>query len=341
MVPPVRRHRRVSIHDVAREAGVSTTTVSHAINGKGRVDAGTRARVIAIADRLGYRANRTAVNLLRQRTGVIALTISAPEGMPIGLMQLDFYVHFINAATSAALDRGYALILAPPAGARSFDAVDVDGGILIDPLADDPLIDAMHARGIPVVTSGRDPEKPDDEGVWVDNDIAPSTHALLDHLVEAGARTIGLVAPPEVYSYGIDYRRGYEEWCEATGAEPRIANATDGLTETAGFHAAMQLLGDSDPPDAIFAALDRYALGTLSAAAARGLRVPDDLLVAAGTDSELARKARPPITALDLHPERNGEIAVKMLVERIDAPATPDDHVVVPADVVLRGSTRS
>lgn len=340
MASPVRNRRRVSIRDVAREAGVSTTTVSHAINGKGRVDAGTRARVIAAADRLGYRANRTAVNLLRRRTGVIALTISAPEGFPIGLMQLDFYVNFINAATKAALDRGYALILAPPAGASSFDAVEVDGGILIDPLAGDPLLEAMHARGVPVVTSGRDPQKPRDEGVWVDNDIAPATHALLDHLVAAGARTIGLVAAPAVYSYGIDYRRGYEEWCRATGARPRIAEAADGLTETAGMHAAMQLLDCPDPPDAIFAALDRYALGTLSAAAARGLRVPGDLLVAAGTDSELARRARPPITALDLHPEHNGAIAIEMLVERIEEPDTPDGHVIVPADFVVRGSTR-
>ena len=341
MATPARRGRRVSIRDVARVAGVSTTTVSHAINGKGRVDADTRARVIAIAEHLGYRANPTAVNLLRRRTGVLALTLSAPEGMAVGLMELEFFVRFVNAATAAALDRGYALILAPPSGASSFDAVDVDGGIVIDPVADDPLLRVLERRGIPAVTSGRDPARPENEGAWVDNDIVASTHALLDHMVDAGARSIGLVAAPTVYSYGIDYLRGYEEWCAASGAEPLIADAANALTETAGYEAAARLLAADPRPDGIFAALDRYALGTLLAASARGLRVPDDLLVAGGTDSERARTADPPITALDLHPERNGRHAVEMLIARIEDPAPPERPVIVPADVVPRASTRA
>ena len=340
MASPARHGRRVSIRDVARAAGVSTTTVSHAINGKGRVDAETRARVVAIAQELGYRANRTAVNLLHRRTGVLALTLSAPDGVTVGLMELDFFVRFVNAATAAALDRGYALILAPPSGASSFDAVDVDGGIVIDPVGRDPLLAVLERRGIPAVTSGRDPTRPETEGAWVDNDLAASTRMLLDHLVDAGARSIGLVAPPAVYSYGVDYRRGYEEWCAARGAEPRIAEASHGLTETAGYEAAIRLLSADPRPDAIFAALDRYALGTLLAASARGLRVPADLLVAGGTDSELTRNANPPITGLDLHPERSGRRAVEMLVARIEDPALPERPVRLPAELVPRASTR-
>jgi DNA-binding LacI/PurR family transcriptional regulator len=340
MAQQMRGGRRASIRDVAKAAGVSTTTVSHAINGKGRVDAATRKRVIAIAGELGYRANQTAVNLLRRRTGVIALTISAPEGIPVDLMQLDFFVRFVNAATRACLDHGYALIIAPPAGASSFDAVDVDGGIVIDPLADDPLLQALGQRRIPAVTSGRDPARPEDEGAWVDNDLVASTHGLLDHLVEAGAGSIGFVAAPAVYSYAMDYRHGYERWCAEHGIETQIAEAAHGLTETVGFHAASRLLDSPRRPDAIFAALDRYALGTLSAAAAKGLRVPDELMLAAGTDSELMRSATPPITGLDLHPERNGRLAVEMLLARIDDPDVPQRPAVVPADIVRRASTR-
>jgi DNA-binding LacI/PurR family transcriptional regulator len=341
MASPARRVRRISIRDVARAAGVSTTTVSHAINGKGRVDAETRARVIAIAEELGYRANPTAVNLLRRRTGVLALTLSAPEGLTVGLMELDFFVRFVNGATAAALDRGYALILAPPGSGSSFDAVDVDGGIVIDPLADDPLLEVLERRGIPAVTSGRDPGRPETEGAWVDNDLAASTHELLDHMVDAGARSIGMVAAPAIYSYGVDYRRGYEEWCAAGGAQPLIAEAAHGLTETAGYEAASRLLSGPERPDAIFAALDRYALGTLLAASAHGLLVPDDLLVGAGTDSELIRAASPPITGLDLHPERNGRRAVEMLITRIEDPSLPERPVRLPADLAPRASTRA
>jgi DNA-binding LacI/PurR family transcriptional regulator len=334
-----RRDHRISIRDVARAAGVSTTTVSHAINGKGRVDAATRERVVAIADRLGYRANRTAVNLLRRRTGMVAITISAPEGMPTGLMQLDFFVRFVNAATQTALDAGYALILAPPAGAASFDAIEVDGGIVIDPLADDPLLAVLAARGVPVVTSGRDPSRPADTGAWVDNDIVRSTRALLDHMRASGARMIGLVSAPAVYSYGMDYRQGYEDWCAAEGVDPRIAEAADGISEMAGFAAASGLLDSERPPDAIFAALDRYALGALAAATSRGLSVPGDLMLAAGTDSELTRSATPPISGIDLHPERNGRRAAEMLIARIEGAELGDAQAIVPADLVLRAST--
>jgi DNA-binding LacI/PurR family transcriptional regulator len=138
----------------------------------------------------------------------------------------------------------------------------------------------------------------------------------------------------------MDYRHAYEQWCAAHGVEPQIAEAAHGLTETVGFDAARTLLSSDRRPDAIFAALDRYALGTLSAAAAHGLRVPDDLLLAAGTDSELMRSARPPITGLDLHPERNGQLAVEMLLARIDDPDLPHRRAIVPADIMRRASTR-
>ena len=296
---------------------------------------------MAIARKLGYRANRTAVNLLQRRAGMIALTSSAPEGMPTGLMQLDFFVRFVNGATIAALDRGYAVVLAPPAGAESFDAVDVDGGIVIDPLAHDPLLQTLATWGVPAVTSGRDPSRPSDEGSWVDNDIAGSTHALLDHIRAAGAETIGLVSAPAFYSYGLDYRHGYEQWCADRDVDPQIVEATSGISELAGFEAATAMLQPPRRPDAIFAALDRYALGALAAARSHGLTVPGDVMLAAGTDSELTRTSDPPITAIDLHPEVNGRRAVELLIAHIEDTEAPDEQIVVPANLAARASTRA
>jgi DNA-binding LacI/PurR family transcriptional regulator len=327
----------VRIADVARIAGVSPTTVSHAINGKGRVGAQTRRRVLEVAKQLGYRADRNAVNLTRRRSGVIALTVSSPAGMSVGLTDLEFFVRFVNGATTEALELGYALVLVPPRGAFAFDAIAVDGGILIDPLVDDALLIDCDNRGIPVVTSGRDPSGT--HPAWVDNDLVASSRVVLEHLHERGARRIGLVAPPPIYSYGLDYRLGYEEWCAAHGCEPLIVEAEGALTETAGYTAAMSLLERADRPDAIYATLDRYALGTLLAAEALGLSVPAELLVASGIDSDLVRAASPSITALRLHPEECGRRAVVMLTAQIEDPSRVPEPSFVPTDLVVRAST--
>jgi DNA-binding LacI/PurR family transcriptional regulator len=229
------------------------------------------------------------------------------------------------------------LALVPPRRPFAFDGIAIDGAILIDPLGDDALLIDCDNRGIPVVTSGRDPSGT--HPAWVDNDLVASSHTVLDHLYERGARRIGLVGPPSIYSYGLDYRLGYEEWCAARGHEPLIIEAAGALSETAGYTAAMDLLERLDPPDAIYATLDRYALGTLLAAEALGLSVPADLLLASGIDSDLVRGANPSITALRLHPEECGRRAVEMLTGQIEDPSRVPDARFVPTDLVIRAST--
>jgi DNA-binding LacI/PurR family transcriptional regulator len=280
-----------------------------------------------------------AVNLLHQRTGMLALTISVPDGMTVGLTDLDFTVRFISAASARALERGYALVIAPPTGNMSFGSLAVDGGIVIDPLAADASVAALEERGLPVVTSGRDPALPAEAGWWVDNDIEGATGQLLDHLRDTGAERIAMIAPPSVYSYSLDYRRGYERWCEKAGCPPNIAEAESGLTEMAAYETAMRLLTAEPRPDAIYGALDRYALAAILAASTLGLRVPADLRVAAGIDSDVGRSCDPPITAIDLHPGLVGEAAVELLLERVEGPGGAPKHSVLPTTLHVRASS--
>src|SRR5690625_771858 len=118
--------RRADIRDVAREAEVSVTTVSHVLNNKGRVSSETRARVRRVAANLGYQPSRSAQNLVNRRTGILGLVVSSGswEGMQRGT--LHYFTQLMMGATTSAMSNGYALASLPPE--RSLDhSFDLDG----------------------------------------------------------------------------------------------------------------------------------------------------------------------------------------------------------------------
>jgi DNA-binding LacI/PurR family transcriptional regulator len=257
------------------------------------------------------------------------------------LSDFAYFAQLMSAAATAAIERGYALVLTPPAtGDGTWGGLDVDGAVIVDPVVGDVAVGSLRASGIPVVTTGRVPGDPPDEGTWIDNDHAAGTRAVLDHLHRRGAQRIALVASPPVTSYAIDLEAAYREWCAEHGSEPLVATATESLTEGSGYSAASQLLGLADPPDAIYATLDRLALGTLLAAHAHGTAVPAGLLVAGCTDSDAARTARPALTALNLHPDQLGRDAVHLLADLVEGREPARERVTVPTRIVTRASTR-
>jgi DNA-binding LacI/PurR family transcriptional regulator len=330
--------RPIGIKEVARAAGVSTTTVSHALSGKGRLPEATRERVRQIALDLGYRPSATARSLAGGRTGIIAMSVSGSEDFAVQVGDLDYFLQVINAATSSALERDYAVTLLPSDwGAETLARVPLDGGIVIDPVRSDPMVAALRRRGLPVVTLGRDLGGPAD-ATWVDNDHRAGTRAMLDHLVEAGASDVALLAAQMVSSYEADTLEAYTDWCAERGASPCVARVKGGLSERAAYAETVKLLQQADPPHAIYATLDRLALGALVAAEAQGLRVPEELLVAACTESDQSRHSRPALTALTLNPDQLAVEAVELLTDLIEGRETQRQRV-VPSILIPRGST--
>lgn len=330
---------RVGIKEVAAAAGVSVTTVSHALNDKGRLPEATRQRVRAVADQLGYRPNATARNLVVGRTGLIGLVVSQHGGPPFAVTDFAYFGQLMLAASTAAIGEGYALVLAPADGALAPQGgIAVDGAIIVDPVRDDPLVAALARAGITVVTTGR--MLGDDRSCWVDNDHMAGTRAMLDHLQRCGAERIALMTSPLEISYTFDVERAYRDWCSRARVEPLVKAPELGLSERAGYAAAGELLSLPEPPDAIFATYDRLAYGTLMAAEARGVRVPDELLLATtATESQAPEQARPALTTLNLNPEEIGRAAAGLLIALLDD-EQPARHVVVPHRVVVRSSTR-
>jgi DNA-binding LacI/PurR family transcriptional regulator len=333
---------KIGIKDVAAAAGVSITTVSHALNGKGRLPAETRHRVREVADQLGYRPNVNARNLAGGRTGLIALAVSQEPELAFQLGDFDYFASLIRYATMAALDRGYALAALPPVAdnEETFRRIPVDGAIVVDPVHGDPSLAYLRGQGTPILTTGRAVDGPEGaaDDYWIDNEHLEGIRAVLDHLAEAGARRIAMMLPQYPASYVVDMHRGYSKWCAEQGAEERIVMAGD-LSEAAGFEAAAVLLDGPNPPDAIYASLDRLAIGVLMAAETRGITVPQRLRIACCTDSYAARHASTPLTSLALNPERIGEEAANMLIDMVEGIEPRPRHRFIPTNLVVREST--
>jgi DNA-binding LacI/PurR family transcriptional regulator len=333
------RRKQVAIHDVARTAGVSITTVSHSLSGKGRVNEETRERVRLVARELGYRANALAQGLASGGKGLLALQVSGAAGPPLMVSDIEYFAELMNAATLRALEDGYWLVHAPPtARADAWAKLQPDGAVIVDPVAGDPLLGILQKQRIPVVTTGR-ASNDDKRTYWVDNDHTRGTRSMLDHLEQAGATRIALMMAPPVYSYTVDSQLAYDTWMREHGAEPVVAVVSESVSEGAAYGVALELLESSPRPDAIYATLDRLALGALRAAQSKGLSVPGELLIAGLADSEAARSSQPSLTTLGLRPDEIGRHAVEMLIALVERRPVQRRHRLVPTEVISRAST--
>lgn len=328
---------RITIRDVAKVAGVSLTTVSHALNGKGRIDQDTINRVRDAADRLGYEANHAARNLRVNRAGRIAVINSQSSPHRVSMIDLDHFVRLLSGATDTALQLGYATTLTLP-DQNLRRPLHIDGVILVDPIKHDPLLTSVRHSGIPVVTTGRDSSAEEPQLYVVDNDLASATTTILDHLLKQGAKRIALIGSSPLYSYSEDAMKAYRSWTKIHKMPALIEHVTGTLSESGGYTAALKLLKRDPAIDAIHCVTDRYAVGAMLAAETKKLSVPKDILVTAGTEGEIARSSSPPITALNLYPEEIGRNSAEMLIALIEKRPVATT-LCMPFDVILRESS--
>ncbi|QBR00970.1 LacI family DNA-binding transcriptional regulator [Paraburkholderia pallida] len=334
MQSPAPPKPRPTIADVARAAGVSTTTVSHALNDKGYVDPQTRQRVKDVARELGYRPSVRAQRLRTGEARTIALISSMPFEIAGGASRLGFLMEVAAVAAAAALTRGLALVLVPPvmAGRLPLEQLDIDGAIVIEPTADDANVTHLQERGLPVVCLGRLPGN--DAVPYVDIHSFATTALLLRHLHEQGSRQIALLIGAQQRNSYAESRAAYERFCAEHGMTPVIAVADEAGGEEAGREACAALLQQHPQLDGLCALVDAFAVGAVQGLADAGRRVPGDVRIATRYDGIRARSCRPPLTAVDLHLDEMASQAVALLFDHLagkgGAPsATPADPSLV------------
>lgn len=313
LVSNKRSSKGVTIADVAREADVSPTTVSHSLNGIGQVHERTRQRVIEVAERLNYRPSVRAQQLRAGRSQAIALLSSMPAAVSAGASRLGFFTELAMGCAEIALMRDYVLVLAPPMTDHSpLTHVDIDGAILLEPSPADQLADELITRGIPFVSIDGPAN-----ALSVDLHHEQAADVLLAHLLDRGATSIGLVASSSGRNAQRVFQDRYRTVAGRVGFPVIMAEANEADGEQGGYQATADLLAKHPDVDALCVSIDTFATGAVQAAVAAGRQIGDDLLVATRYNGTRAQTSSPPLTAVDLHLGDVSGAAVNLLLDQL------------------------
>ena len=330
--------RYVSIKEVAAKAGVSFQTASKVLNGGNvRVSSETAARIMAVAERLGYRPNTVARSLVQRSTATIGLI--AGDITDVALSQ------FAVAAERTARRHSHAVLVGNLAEGGEDGAVvaqmlidrRVDGIIAAAPqLEEDTEVADLLRRYVPAVSLHHVPGG----GVpLVGSNHRAGAAAATRHLIRLGHTSIGTITGPFRRHVVRSRLHGYEDALREAGIEPGedLAVEADWTPGTAA--AATRLLLERDPGmTAIFVHSDTMAIGVLSALAAAGRRAPDDVAVVGCDDMPFAEYLMPPLTSLRVPFAETGERAVQLLLRSIAGETPPDEPVRLPVELIVRES---
>ena len=333
--------RRTTITDVARAAGVHPSTVSRVLNGRAELSLlpETRERVVAAANRLGYRPSALARSLRLRRTFTL--------GMLVPDITNPFFPPIIKGVEDTAHARGYNLILCNTMDSSEREATylrvlrerQVDGLLIASSFMADSTISELRREKFPYVLLNRATRGSDDLAVLPNN--REGTAAGIDHLVELGHRRIGLVGGPQTTMTGQERLANARAALRRhrLAADDAMVAIADGFSEDAGYIAARHLLRGGEAPTAIFTANDLIALGTLRAAREAGLVVPDDLSIVGFNDIPQADLFDPPLTTVHVPQLEMGAKAASLLIAQLEREPIAQRRVVLDATLVIRGST--
>jgi DNA-binding LacI/PurR family transcriptional regulator len=332
------RGTRPTLEEVAARAGVGRGTVSRVVNGSPRVSERARQAVLKAIDELGYVPNRAARTLVTRRTDTVALVVAESDQRLFGE---PYFAGIIRGISNGLGDTGLQLLLALARSPAEYARLEhylttqhVDGVLLTSLHAEDPLPAKLEANGVPTVLGGRPPGLSPVSYVDVDNRLG--ARQAVGHLIADGRRRIATIAGPQDMGVGIDRLAGYREALGEAGLPEYVAFGDFG--EATGITAAERLLAAEPAVDAVFAASDPMALGTLRVLRRLGRRVPDDVAVIGFDDSAAAPLADPPLSSVHQSPEEMGVAMARLLVSRIRGETVADPVVIMRPHLVLRES---
>lgn len=328
---------RVTIRDVAAQAGVSVATVSKVINSRYGVAAETVARVHAVINDLGYEASLVAQSLRNHRTNVIGVLVADLE---------PFSAEVLKGAGDAIRGSGFEMVIYS-AGGHSGERTGwerrylsrlsgtlIDGAILVTPT----VVDVNY--GTPIVAI--DPHTGQSGLPTIDSDNLRGGQLATAHLLELGHRRIAMISGrPDLQSSQMR-EDGYRAALRAAGVP-----VSDDLVRVGAYdpqvsaECARELLTSANPPTAIFAANDVSAIAVIGAAAELGLDVPGDLSVVGFDNIPESALCSPPLTTVSQPIRQMGERSVQLLLRLLRGDQVEAIHITLATDLVVRQSARA
>lgn len=327
-----------TIHDVARRAGVSATTVSHVINSTRPVSNELRGRVVVAMDELGFQPNALARSLRRKQSHTIGLVVPDTAN--------PFFAEMARGIEDTAYAAGHTVILCNSDGETARESLylelllkrQVDGIVLVSAGESIEVSRTLLERALPIVMVDR--ELP---GVALDcvfTDQIAGGRMATDHLLGLGHTRIGCITGPTGLAPSEGRAAGYMASLHNAGrtVDPALIVCGD-FHDNSGYANAMTLLAQAERPSALFACNDLMAIGAMAAARALHIAIPGDLSIVGYDDIGLAAYMNPPLTTVAQPKYELGRVAAQMLLERTADHSLPPRRVLLRSSLVVREST--
>ena len=298
----------VTIHDVAKLAGVNSSTVSRVINGKATITPDTKERVYAAMRELDYHPNSLARSLASGLSGAIGVVVNARDAEAFSNV---FFSRSLFAIEQTAQARGYGLIL-PPTTVKP---------ALMETIGDFPYV----VLGTPDTLRS--------ETCWVDNNNEQGAEMAVRHLQKQGYQRIAYLGGHQKRGFTKRRIRGYQN--ANSGTETILT--TDGTAENA-YTLAFDALKTDDHPDAFVCNDNLAAFGLLKACKELHLSVPQEIGIVAFDNYPLAEYMDPPLTIVDIDTAMLGEQSVQLLFRRIEN-KVGNQQIMLSTDLVVRASS--
>ena len=323
---------------MAREAGVSVSTVSRVLNDKDDVAPETFARVQAVIQGLGYTSSLAARSLRSRQTNVIGLilpdvadpfAIEVMRGISQAIAAIDYDLIIYTGGSStkgwtAEREQHYVSLL---------NGSITDGMILVTPAA------TGFSTTAPVVSIDPNNDSPDCPSITATNHAGAL--AAVEYLIGLGHRRIGFIGGPPCRLSAGRRLQGYRDALTRAGIPVDEALIESGdLSAEAGYHCARRLLALPERPTALFAGNDQSALSAIDAARDAGLRVPEDLSVIGFDNIPAAARSSPPLTTVDQFIDHMGHVATELLIDLIQGKPMDGARCKIATQLVVRDSCR-
>ncbi len=337
----MKKESKITIADIAREAGVSAMTVSRLLNGKGPVAKATAERIHKIIDRLGYQPNLLARSLSSKKSMIIGVTIPRIEHA-----LLDNYIaQILSGITDVALQKAYRILLLPfnPEAGPLNEFINwyrsklIDGLILLKTLHRDPRIKALAEEGVPFVLANHKYYAPNVHFIDVNNGLG--MRLAVEYLINKGRRKIAFVTGDLRETNARDRWNGFCKAMHATGLEVRKEWTIHGqFNQQIAYHQAEKLFKGKLRPDAVICSDDYMAIGVMRKIKELGLNIPEDVAVIGFDDIEIAAYIQPTLTTVRQPIENIGGLAAHALLKLLQDTVKKPIRRLLNVELVVRDS---
>lgn len=330
-----------TIKDVARLAGVSPSTVSRVISDNPKISEETKLRVFSVINELNYHPNVIARSLANKATKMLGLILPNNEE---DLFKNPFFIQIMTGISIYAQKKGYYIMYT-----FSNDELEelnfiknytnskmADGIILLTSRSNDKCISYLKRHNYPFVVVGR-PESID-KVLWVDNDNFKAMYDVVTHLLSKGHRSIAFISGPSDFNFSRDRLNGYLkalEYYQLSIDDNFIIQETD-HTEASGSRAMEKLL-NYKTPTAIVTTDDLLAFGAMKYMKEH---TDSNISIVGFNNTPLSVYQTPPLSSVDINPEKLGYYAVKLLIQKLNDEKMPFRNYIVDTNLIERASSK-